>query len=240
MKQTEIIMGMPITIICDQVEPMAEVFDFFRGVDAQYSPYIASSIVGKMNRDELSPKQYNQEFRAILNLADETKRQTNGYFDVWHKGVFDPSGIVKGWAIQKAAELMSAHSQHFYIEAGGDIQVLGHSPSGTSWRLGVRNPFDRTEIIANVELSDGAIATSGTAIRGQHIYNPHTDAPADDVVSISVVGPRIVDADRFATAAFAMGRDGINFIARLPRYAGYMVDKDGIATMTPGWQNYAR
>ena len=235
-------MGMPITVICvdDEVDAtmFEEVFNFFREIDARYSPYIATSDVSKINRGELAATNYSQELRTILELAETTKRQTNGYFDVWHKDIFDPSGIVKGWAIQKAADLLKKRSNNFYVEAGGDIQVYGHSPSRQPWQIGVRNPFDRTQMIATIRLADGGIATSGTAIRGQHIYNPHTDAALEDTVSISVVGPRIVDADRFATAAFAMGKKGIAYIMSLPGYEGYAVDRHGIATMTPGWQEY--
>src|SRR5581483_3133547 len=99
--------------------------------------------------------------------------------------------------------------QNFYVEAGGDIQVKGRARPGQPWRIGIRNPFDRYQNIKVVELTDQAIATSGTAIRGQHIYNPH-GATDPAVVSLTVIGPTIYDADRFATAAFAMGRAGIN------------------------------
>jgi thiamine biosynthesis lipoprotein len=235
-------MGMPITIICadDQVSATVidSIFDFFKEVDARYSPYIDTSDVGKINRGELIVEHYSQELHSILELAESTKQQTNGYFDVWHNGVFDPSGIVKGWAIQQAARLLAKHASNFYVEAGGDIQVQGHSASGHPWRIGVRNPFDRTQTVAVVALENGAIATSGTVIRGQHIYDPHGQALPDDVVSLSVIGPKIVDADRFATAAFAMGKKGITFIESLPGFEGYMVDKNKIATMTSGWQKY--
>jgi thiamine biosynthesis lipoprotein len=241
MKQTEFIMGMPVTVMSDDPDAGEEIFDYFRTVDQRYSPFIESSDVEKINRGELAPPERSRELQSILDIADQTKHESDGYFDVWHNGVFDPSGIVKGWAIQRAAKLLGKTTNNFYIEAGGDIQVSGHSQAGKPWRVGVRNPFNRSEIIATVELDGGgAIATSGTAIRGQHIYNPHDDAPIEDIVSITVVGPKIIDADRFATAAFAMGRAGINFIEKLPDYEGYLVDKTGIATMTRGWQNYVR
>ena len=235
-------MGMPITVICaDNHVNDAEieaVFSFFRRVDARYSPYIDSSDVGRINRCELIAEHYSQELCTILELAESTKRQTNGYFDVWHDGVFDPSGIVKGWAIQRAAFILADYSSNYYIEAGGDIQVYGHSESGQPWQIGVRNPFDRTQTIAIVALDHGAIATSGTAIRGQHIYNPHDAAPLYDIVSLSVVGEHIEDADRFATAAFAMGKQGIAFIESLAGFEGYMVDKNKTVTMTSGWRKY--
>jgi thiamine biosynthesis lipoprotein len=85
-----------------------------------------------------------------------------------------------------------------------------------------------------------AVATSGTYERGKHIYNPKTGKTAEsDIASISIIGPNVYEADRFATAAFAMGREGINFIASLLGFEGMMIDNDGVATMTDGFEKYA-
>ena len=235
-------MGMPVTIICSDdtldSEAFEETFNFFKKIDAAYSPYIESSDVTKINNGQLQEKDYSKELRDILKLADTTKQQANGYFDVWHKGSFDPSGIVKGWAIQQAATIIAKYTHNFYIEAGGDIQVTGVSPSGKPWKIGIRNPFDRAQNIAVAHLTDAAVATSGTAIRGQHIYNPYSDKPIAEIVSLTVIGQHIVDADRFATAAFAMGKQGISFIESLAGFEGYMVDGRKVATMTSGWEKY--
>lgn len=245
MKETRQIMGMPVSIICSDEsvghEAMETIFTFFEKVDTTYSPYIATSDVVKINRGELQPAAYSDELRAVLAIAKTTKQQTHGYFDVWHAGIFDPSGIVKGWAIQEAARLLTRYTKDFFIEAGGDIQVSGNNPHYAPWKVGVRNPFNRTENIAVVQLRNEAIATSGTAIRGQHIYNPTSnEALSGDIVSISVISTRIVDADCFATAAFAMEAKGIDFIESLDGYEGYMVSKDKLVTMTSGWKEYER
>lgn len=194
--------------------------------------------MAKINDGTLTEQDYSEELRHILALAHSTKAETNGYFDVWHNGVFDPSGIVKGWAIGQAAKMMHRRTNNFYIEAGGDLQVGGVSPSGDPWKIGIRNPFSRQENIAVVRLTDGAVATSGTAIRGQHIYDPVHAKELTGIVSLSVIAPNIIDADRMATAAFAMGKDGIKFIDSLHGYAGYMVDKNKVATMTHEWKKY--
>ena len=243
MKEARQIMGMPVTIMCPdgaiEGSELESIFDFLRDVDEKYSPYKDTSDVANINRKELDEQNYSQELKSILEIADKTKKETDGYFDVWHNGTFDPSGIVKGWAIGQAARLLRAHTSDFYIEIAGDIQVSGESLSGKDWKIGIRNPFDRTQNIAVVELSNSAIATSGTAIRGQHIYNPKTDEPiGDEVVSLSVITKDIVDADRIATAAFAMGPDGIKFIESLDGYEAYMVDKNKMATQTTNWHTY--
>ena len=89
------------------------------------------------------------------------------------------------------------------------MQAIGLNGDGQPWRVGIRNPFQRDELVKVLAISDHGVATSGTAIRGQHIYNPWQHGlQFTEVVSLTVIGPSIYDADRFATAAFAMGRSG--------------------------------
>jgi FAD:protein FMN transferase len=170
-------------------------------------------------------------------LAEATRRAMGGYFDILYDGVCDPSGIVKGWAIDRAAALLRARGlANFYIDAGGDIAVAGLH-DGAPWRVGIRNPFNRQQIVKALAVTDCGVATSGTAIRGQHIYNPlDPGAAIHDIVSLTVIGPNICDADRFATGAFAMGRAGIAFIEGLLGFEGYMIDAQGIATYTSGFE----
>ena len=236
MKQTQDIMGMPITVeIDDNSDPenLIRVFDYFRAVDQKFSPFKPDSEVSKLNRGEA----YSQELKDVLKLCDETKQATHGYFDIKKPdGSLDPSGLVKGWAINNAAQILKDHDvENFFIEAGGDIQV-----GGKVWKVGIRNPFNKEQIIKVLQIKDQGVATSGTYERGQHIYNPkQKNQNIDEIVSLTVVGPNIYEADRFATAAFAMGREGINFIENLPGFEGYMVDKSGMGTETTGFNKYA-
>lgn len=241
-KQTRIIMGMPIVLMTPDTsvtsENLEEVFSFFTYVDKTYSPFINSSIVSRINRGEMGEPEYSDELRGILAIAKNTKHQTDGYFDVWHKGNFDPSGIVKGWAIAEAAKILGKFTDNFYVEAGGDIQVSGVNDEGNRWQIGIRNPFDRNQNIKVVALNNSAIATSGTAIRGQHIYDPVQGKELNDGASISVIASNIIDADRMATAAFAMGPKGIYFIEQLAGYEACVVMQDKTTITTTGWYNY--
>ena len=242
--ETRLVMGMPVTVRAEgpgaSQEHLNEVFAFFHYVDETFSPYIATSEVSRLNRGEIAPERYSDDLKEILALAERTKRETGGYFDILRNGVCDPSGVVKGWAIRRASDLLRAHGlENFYVDAGGDIQVAGARDDGALWRVGIRNPFNRQQIIKALEVRDCGVATSGTAVRGQHIYNPLApDTPLRDVVSLTVIGADICDADRFATAAFAMGRAGIQFIEALPGFEGYMIDAHGIATYTSGFVRY--
>lgn len=242
MKQTRIIMGMPITVELDQLaseDVLESVFDYFRQVDARYSTYKSDSEISQINRG-LPRRRWSDEMKTVLDLCEDTRRQTKGYFNIEHQGHLDPSGLVKGWAIQNAAKLLRDRGvRNFYIEAGGDIQARGHNAAGAAWQVGIRNPFASEEIIKVLRIHSQGVATSGTYIRGEHIYDPHHDEHVvHSVKSLTVVGPNIYEADRFATAAFAMGTDGITFIERQPGLEGYMVDQNRMATYTSGFDKY--
>lgn len=242
MKQTKIIMGMPITVeITDSKDTalLTDTFAFFHKVDNRYSTYKDDSEIMQVNNG-MPRSDWSDEMKTIMQLCEETKRATNGYFDVKHDGKLDPSGLVKGWSIWEAAvRLKKRDVKNFYIEAGGDIQAEGSNEQHEPWVVGIRNPFNRDEIIKVLHVKNKGVATSGTYIRGQHIYNPHQ--PQDelhDVQSLTVIADNIYEADRFATAAFAMGKNGITFIEQQAGLEGYMVDDSGIATLTSGFKEY--
>ena len=243
MQQTRLLMGMPISVeMLDPgvtIEQIDEVFDYFSTVDEIFSTYREESEISRVNRGELRPEQYSDEMRTVLTLCAQTKQQTGGYFEIVRDGLLDPSGLVKGWAIQQAAErLRTAGWRNFYIDAGGDIEVAG-TKDARPWRVGIRNPFNRQEYVKILALSDRGVATSGTAIRGQHISNPFQPGEAlREVLSLTVIGPNVFEADRFATAAFAMGRHGIAFIESLDGFEGYQIDASARASYTNGFERY--
>lgn len=236
-------MGMPITIeVIDEKSAEAAIrraFDYFRAIDDRYSTYKKDSEISRINRG-LPTAEWSDEMREILELCEQTKQETDGYFDIRHGDQLDPSGLVKGWAIQRVAEQLRGDDIHdFRIDAGGDIQVSGHNGKDQPWRIGIRNPFDRQQVVKIVRLKNEGMATSGTAVRGQHIYNPRQlGAEITDIISLSVIGPDVYEADRFATAAFAMGRRGIGLIESRPGLEGYMIDTDKQATFTGGFERY--
>lgn len=243
MKECRLQMGMPITVEILDADVTADdieaVYAYFTAIDERFSTYKDTSEISRINRGELQPEQYSGEMQTVLALAAQTKTLTHGYFEIARDGQLDPSGLVKGWAIQQAAQrLKKAGWRNFYVDAGGDIQVAG-TKDGRPWRVGIRNPRNRREIVKVLAIAERGVATSGTAIRGQHIYNPlQPGAPLQDVLSITVVGPNVYEADRFATAAFAMGKQGIQFIESLPECEGYMIDADARATYTSGLERY--
>lgn len=236
-------MGMPITVHLtgkDDGDAAASVFMYFESVDQRYSTYKPESEISRINRG-LAEAKWSDEMKHVLGLCEQTKQQTGGYFDIRRPdGLLDPSGLVKGWSIHNAAHVLLRRGvKDFCIEAGGDMQVHGHSPENEVWHVGIRNPFQTSETVKTVGLHDAGMATSGTYIRGQHIYNPHKpNGEVHDIVSLTVIGPNVYEADRFATAAFAMGRQGIGFIEAWPALEGYMIDANSVATYTTGFERY--
>lgn len=246
MKQTKLIMGMPITVEVlgpAEADIFDEVFSYFEYVDEKFSPFKEESEVSRLNTGELAPDDWSDDVRLVFDLAEQTKRDTNGYFDIRdQKGRLDPSGLVKGWAIRNAARLIRESGfEDFYVEAGGDIEVGGRNSAGEAWRVGIRDPFGKKNVVKTVHLQgSGGVATSGSYERGDHVWNPKDRSqPIREIVSLTVIGPDVYEADRFATAAFAMGREGIKFIEGRPGLEGYSIDREGIATMTSGFRQYS-
>lgn len=246
-------MGMPITVmIADgsakketKEEAIKKAFDYFTYIDEVFSTYKEGSEISKINRGEIKEKDFSEDMKKVFALSEKTRLETDGYFNILTpEGLYDPSGLVKGWSIYNAANIISKLGfQNFYVDAGGDIETRGKNNKDEVWSVGIRDPFgkDKSQIIKTVFMDNRGMATSGTYIRGQHIYNPHAGRnPLHDVLSITIIGPNVYEADRFATAAFAMGREGINFIERLNGFEGYSVSAGGVATLTSGFDKFTK
>ncbi len=236
-------MGMPISVevvdIGVEKKDFEKIFDYFRYVEEKFSTYKSTSETSQINQGLIKEKDYSEDMKEVIRLCEETSRQTNGFFTTVASDLsFDPLGLVKGWAIYKASLILNNLGfNNYFIEAGGDIQTKGKNSDGQCWAVGIRNPFKAEENIKIVYLSGQGIATSGTYSRGQHIINPlKPKSPITEIVSLTVIGPNIYEADRYATAAFAMGKSGINFIENLEKLEGYMVDDQGLATYTSGFE----
>jgi FAD:protein FMN transferase len=240
---TRFLMGMPVTVDAPRATaPVIEAaFARFAGIEARFSPFLPESEVVRFNALRLAAGEPSAELCEVLALAERTRQETDGYFDIERPdGFLDPSGIVKGWAIREVARLIEAHGiVDYLVDAGGDIQCRGNAPDGEPWRIGIRNPFDAMEIVKIVAPRDRGIATSGISARGQHIYDPHEPGrEISGVLSITVIGPDVLEADRFATAAFAMGEDGIGFIEAQPDLEGYLIGADRVAVQTTGFREF--
>ncbi len=235
-------MGMPIVVDVrddDYGDSLLEhVFDWFRDVDNTFSTYKADSEISRLNRDELALRECQPDVRWVIARCRELREETGGYFDAEAvvPGTIDPSGLVKGWSVDRAAALLGeAGLRNYTVNAGGDIRLRGGALPEPRWRVGIQHPRIRDRIAAVVEADDLAIATSGAYARGEHVIDPHTGRPPEGVLSVTIVGPDLATADAYATAAFAMGTKGPEWTRALEPYEAMTITAEGKVLSTAGF-----
>jgi len=205
-----------------------EVFTWLHQVDRRFSTYRSDSELNRLDRRELSIDDCSADLRAVLDECADLWRSTDGWFDIYATKRLDPSGYVKGWAVQVASDRMvEAGVANHCINAGGDVRVQGRPASGDEWRIGVRHPWQPQHTCWVLAGTDLAIATSGTYERGHHVIDPRTGAPARQLRSVTVVGKDLGLADAYATAALAMGLPGLDWLARISGHESAVVTEDG-------------
>jgi FAD:protein FMN transferase len=204
-----------------------------RDVDAMFSRYRADSWVSRHNAGEVALADAPPEVHEVLRLAEEARVASGGAFDVWRPGpdgrtVLDPDGVVKGWAVQRAARhLVALPDTDACLGGGGDLVCWTADPAGEPWQVGIEHPLDPRALVARVPVRRGAVATSGTAHRGEHVVDARTGLAPRGVASVTVVAADLVTADVDATAAFARGADALAWLRSRPGRGGLVVWEDG-------------
>lgn len=208
-------------------DALDDVISWLHHVDATFSTYRPDSQVSRLRRGEIRLDDCEPDVRDVLGRCAQAHAATGGYFDVHASGALDPSGYVKGWAIERASDLLrTGGSGNHCINGGGDVQCVGRPEPGRPWQVGITDPRDRSRLVGTVSGTPLAVATSGTAERGGHILDPHTARAANAFASITVVGQRLTDVDVCATAAFAMGEGAPDWL-RAHRRTALLVRPDG-------------
>ncbi len=218
----EQVMGMPVSIHLrggdvsgDAAASAVEAaFAGLREMDAVFSTYRSDSDLMRLRREEITISECSPLVTRALEIGDEAERLTRGAFTTLLPTgdgdlAFDPTGLVKGWAVDRAATYLTGLAgTSFCINAGGDLLVGAHpdlarsGPDAISWRVGVEDPRDRSRVATTLSLTEGAVATSGTAARGAHLYDPVTGEQVGRSGSVTVSGPTLTWADIWATALF--------------------------------------
>jgi FAD:protein FMN transferase len=213
----ETVMGIPMSVdIRDERDTTAEVraaFDLLHDADRRFSTYLDDSEVAAVNRGTLAEGEYSDELRQVLAIAARFERASGGAFSARLPGrPLDLNGVVKGWAVQAAVELLVHAGVHtFCFNAGGDIAVRGAPPGQDRWRVAVRSPWDAFAHVAVLAVTHGAVATSGSYERGAHILDGRTGAIPTDCVSVTVLAPSLTTADVLATSVFVLGSPGLSW-----------------------------
>lgn len=242
-------MGMAVSIdVRDATcsgEAIDEVVRWLHHVDATFSTYREDSPITALGRGEIGLDEVADEVRDVLRRCEALRAESDGCFDAFavpapNGTTLDPSGYVKGWSIQVAAEILERHgNSDFCVNAGGDIVVRGRPSPDGRWRIGVRHPDDPTALALVLE-ADGplAVATSATYERGAHIVDPRTGRPTTCVAGATVVGPDLATGDAYATALFVMGTEGIAWIEGRPGFEACVITHDEQVIWSSGFDCY--
>jgi FAD:protein FMN transferase len=215
---------------------VAAVVDGLHHADAVFSTYRPGSDISRLRRGELRVADADPEVATVLACCADLARATGGWFSALPGGRLDPTGLVKGWAVERASDLLRRYgSANHAVNGGGDVQVAGEAAPGRPWSVGISDPRAPGTLLARLAGRDVAVATSGTAERGEHILDPFTGRPATGLLSVSVVGRRLSEVDAYATAAFAMGDRALGWVEALTGYDALVVGADGSVQRTSGW-----
>jgi thiamine biosynthesis lipoprotein len=209
-------------------------------VDEVFSTYRPDSQISRLSRGELTVPDCAAEVGEVLGLCEDAERESDGWFTAYYAGATDPTGLVKGWAVERAVRMLaSAGASAVCLNGGGDIQL-----HGGPWRVGISDPLHPGGLATVVEVHDGlAVATSGPAERGCHIIDPRTGtptgAPDTGLASVTVVCRGLTQADARATAAYAMGADAARgWLEELPGAEGFAVTAAGSTWQTSGFARH--
>ncbi|MEP7204584.1 MAG: FAD:protein FMN transferase [Candidatus Saccharibacteria bacterium] len=238
MHHTQTVMGIPVSLDileATELSDFSPAFKRLEEIDYQFSAYKSDSELSRHRSGFIAEADLSPAMHAVMQACQRFAQLTEGYFSAYYDGTFDPTGYVKGWAIQQAAEQIASQGfSNYLINAGGDI--FGASDGSKVWNIGLQHPTSRQSILGTVGFTTGAVATSGTYERGQHVIDPHTRLPATELVSATVCGPEIIVSDVLATACLAMGPTRARrFIDRQIGYEVLLVSRNGDVTMTDGF-----
>ena len=203
-------------------------------MDALFSPYRIDSDVSRIRRGETTIAASDPLVAVVADACREAAMATDGRFDAWLDGSFDPTGLVKGWAVERAARMHLAPllgrdgCLAAGLSVGGDMQLLTAEGADWTWRVGIADPARPGDVLATLDVPRGAVATSGTAERGDHILDPRTGrAVVGSVASATVVADSLAHADVWATTALVAGFDDLTWIRTAGTTTGLLVAADG-------------
>jgi FAD:protein FMN transferase len=214
---------------------LREACEVLHRADEVFSLYKEASPLSRLRRGELTLADCPPEVESVLTMCRLAREQSDGWFDPWAMaGGVDPTGLVKGWAAELAAEVLrSAGVGAAMVNAAGDIAVFGSPKDGRPWRIGVRSPRSPDTLLCVIDTVQ-AVATSGSYERGDHVRDTRTGEPASGALSATVCGPRLTFADAFATGLLAAGESGLSAV-RASGYEAMIVRPDGTREQSLGF-----
>jgi thiamine biosynthesis lipoprotein len=215
-------------------EAVGDACTLLHRLDGVFSTWDPRSPMSRLRRGELAPAEAPSEVGHVLELCRTAKELSGGWFDPWAMpGGIDPTGLVKGWAIERALDVVRASGvPAALLNGGGDIAAHGEPGPGQPWRIGIRHPW-RVDALACIVVVRRSVATSGSYERGPHLVDPHSGRAVQAAASATVTGPSLDMADALATALAVGGDDVLARLAGLEGYDGYLIRAEGTEASTP-------
>lgn len=209
-----------------------EIDKYLKNVEEKFSPFLPDSLVSRHNDigEVLQEDFFDLEYQEVYSRSIFVKEETKGLFNPFFEGKYNPTGFVKGWAIETAfMKYIKPLIDNNIIEAGaingaGDMQVGTSLDSDFSWEIGIENPEDRKKIIARYSIKNGAIATSGISKKGQHIKSKNKI----EHIQVTVVGTYLSDVDVLATAGVVANEKIWSEIVENKLLTGILLTKEGV------------
>lgn len=224
---------------------IAQACEILHNADRIFSLYKPESPLSLLAAGKTSVAECPKEVSEVWDECERWEKLTDGWFSPFTaQHTFDPSGLVKTWAAKRAAESLIANGiADFTVNAGGDVLISDAASGEFDWRIAVSRPVSIADTqagaLAVVNLKGTefrAMATSGSAERGSHIWNPKSDVdPAKEMLQISVLADNLVEADIWATAAFAEGPNSLARIDAQPNLEALAILPGGQIAATPGF-----
>ena len=209
-----------------------EAQQFLLKIDRLFSTYRSDSQVSEIRGGRLDIADADPLVQEVWQSCLAARQLTQGAFDPWVvEGGFDPSGYVKGWAADKCGLIFEKHGvENFLVNAAGDISVRGGLLDGDvvkPWPIQIRNPEKFDEVVKDIPINNGAVATSGVGEKGSHIKDPFTELIAIGALSATVIGPDGGLAEALATALVVVGKDGAAWFNKpeLADYSAFVIDR---------------
>lgn len=236
-------MNMPFTIVFvrdsfDEIlvdvlnQIVNEIDKYLQNVEEKFSPFLSESLVSRHTDlgEELQDDFFDIEYQEVYSRSIIAKKETHGLFDPFFDGKYNPTGFVKGWAIENAfMKYIKPLIDNNILEAGaingaGDMQVGTRLDSNFFWKIGIENPEDKEKIIAKYSIKNGAVATSGLSKKGQHIKSDN------DInhIQVTVVGTYLSEVDVLATAGVVANEKIWREIVENKLLTGILLTKEGI------------
>lgn len=231
---------LPETEINHHCEAASEIL---RTADEVFSLYKPESEISKLVRNEIPWTAASRVQSSIRELTSLWREKTGGYFDARDQENYDPSGLVKGWAAENAAQYLEANGiVDFTLNAGGDIYLSSELSPTVLSKVGIANlkpiSSDEAGVSLVLELSGSgfrAVATSGIAERGEHVWRSATQKRFQQV---TVVARSLSVADVWATALLSGGANAWDvFVSNSEDCAGFGVYEDGSLIASAGFSS---